>query len=80
MKQDTFGQATDYTEPPRHLDQIIYDLRKRRYDQNISQSALARKIGVGVDTLKKWEQGVLSPSLFNLQAWAKSLGHTITLG
>lgn len=79
MKQDTFGQATDYTEPTRKLDPVIYALRKARYDQNISQTLLARRIGVGIDTLKKYEQGVLSPSWSNIQAWAKALGRALTL-
>lgn len=76
----SFGQAVPFVEPARRLDPVVYALRKARIDAGISQRVMALKVGVGMDTYKKWEQGVISPSYFNIVAWAQALGKKLTLG
>ena len=75
----TFGKAAPYIDPSRRLDPIIHELRKARIESGVSQRIMATKIGVGLDTYKKWEQGVIFPTYFNLTVWAQVLNRKIVL-
>lgn len=59
---------------PRYLAPIVIHLKEARLRQNISQSELEHRIGLGEGYLSKWETGERKPSLFNLFCWATSLG------
>lgn len=76
-KYDRRGEAGPYFEPLQPLSPIIYDLRRRRYDMGVSQSALAKRFGVSRRTLNNWETGVCLPTRKNLAKWADALGMKI---
>lgn len=58
---------------------IISELRKARVKRGIGQDILCEKIGITKNLLSRWECGQVQPRLFNIQAWANSLGYEITL-
>lgn len=41
-------------------------IKKERENKGMSQQALGEKIGYGRDQIRKWEQGKLSPSMYDL--------------
>ena len=79
MKHDTFGEASDYTEPLRPLHPLIHTLRKRRYELNISQRVLATKLGFSMKALKAWEAGNAEPRIMALYDWAQALGMAVKI-
>ena len=40
------------------------DIRTLRFEREFTQEDLARKMGLALSTVSKWEQGVTSPSRF----------------
>ena len=73
MKFKVKDEAGEYTNPPRPLDPIIFALRKRRYDLNLSVAAVARIAKLSDKSLQKYENGHAMPLLQNLHRWAKAL-------
>ncbi|MCL6473306.1 MAG: helix-turn-helix transcriptional regulator [Firmicutes bacterium] len=51
-------------------------LEKLLYERNISQSALARRIGVDKSLVNKWVKGKHTPSAYFMTKIAKELGMT----
>jgi transcriptional regulator with XRE-family HTH domain len=74
---DVYGKPGEYREPVRPLNPLIFALRKRRYDLEISSERMAAKIGVSKATLRKWETGIHSPTLPLLLCWAEALRMSI---
>lgn len=58
---------------------IIAQLVALRKSQGLSGYALAKLLGVPRTTLKRWEEGSVTPSLYNVTAWAAALNHTLSL-
>lgn len=79
MKFDKFGKAGDYSEPEYTLDPIVYTLRKARYDQDVSQKVLAKRMNWSARSLRDAERGMTSPSFHIMKIWAKTLGYTLEL-
>jgi transcriptional regulator with XRE-family HTH domain len=50
--------------------------RKRRLWLEVSQEAMAKRIGVGRRTLARWEACQQEPRADELQRWARELGWT----
>ena len=50
------------------------DIKKRRLELKISQMELARKCGVSIQSLWKWENGVSTPKKENLERLRVVLG------
>lgn len=73
MKFKVLHEAADYTEPTAPLHPIIFALRKRRYDLNMSTRMIAERAGLSFKTLQKYENGHASPHFTSLLAWAKAL-------
>ena len=72
-------QAGKYAEPIMPLDPIIYALRKRRYDLNVTQAQLAKRMGWDKRTVQTAESGRVAVSFAFVVAWAQSLGMSIKL-
>lgn len=79
MKHDVFGEASDFMPPVRPLHPMVEQLRKRRYEMNVSQEVLARKMGFSKKTLKHWEAGVMEPNMRSLFDWCDALGMKLKL-
>jgi|GEM_PF-7032978 len=58
---------------------MIEELKRRRLADNLSTLGIARGCGVSEEKLKRWEQGLESPSLDELDRWAKVLDLKPTL-
>jgi transcriptional regulator with XRE-family HTH domain len=58
---------------------IITQLVALRKSQGLSGYALAKRLGVPRTTLKRWEEGTVTPSLSNVTAWAAALNHSLIL-
>jgi DNA-binding transcriptional regulator YiaG len=43
------------------------EIKKNRKAKGLTQTALAILLGVSVDAVRKWEQGVTTPNLANVQ-------------
>ena len=52
-------------------------IRKRRRDLNISQEALGTLVDVHANTIRKWEQGIRSPDIRDMNKLAEALDTTI---
>ena len=59
--------------------EIIALLRKARRDQGLTQDELAERIGVSLDTLRRWERRQRDPKFSDVVAWAEELGVEITV-
>jgi len=73
MKFKMKDEAGEYTEPLRPLDPLIFALRKRRYDLNLSASAVGRIARISSKSIQKYENGHALPHLQTLRQWAKAL-------
>jgi len=58
---------------------LISQLVALRKSQGLSGYALAKRLGVPRTTLKRWEEGSVTPSFSNVTPWAAALNHTLTL-
>jgi len=58
------------------IGEIIRDLRTTR---ELSQEALAKKIGEPANTVSRWETGTYKPSAEQLERLAKFFGESITV-
>lgn len=74
MKQDKPGEAGDYTDPENKLDAVIFELRRLRYAKNISQRALADRMGCAKKTITMMERGRVNPHFDLILSWAEALG------
>lgn len=54
-------------------------LRLKRLEKRLSQVAVARKVGVGLQSVYKWETRRDTPTLPLLMAWANVLGYTLQM-
>ena len=61
------------------LSQIIYALRARRYELQLSQKILARKMNTSRRVITSWECGERTPKLERLLEWANVLGLQLEL-
>lgn len=52
-------------------------IRKRRRDLNISQEALGTLVDVHANTIRKWEQGIRSPDIRDMNKLAEALNTTV---
>lgn len=57
----------------------IDTLRLKRLEKRLSQVAVARKVGVGLQSVYKWETRRNTPTLPLLMAWANVLGYTLQM-
>jgi transcriptional regulator with XRE-family HTH domain len=55
---------------------FVANVERLRAEQGLSRSALARKAGMSVDTLKAWSNKNVSPTLRMIPAVADALGVT----
>ena len=62
---------------PQNYDLLVSELIAARYEQSLSQEALAHKIGCTVSLIHKWETNKRIPSGFMLMCWLDSLGYKI---
>ncbi len=69
------GQKPLPPEYPRELTTIGNHIRKRRLELGIRQEEAAGRIGVGVNTLLKWETGWHKPTVRLLPAVVRFLGY-----
>lgn len=53
---------------------IVYYLRMRRIQMDISQPIFADLAGISKSTFTKWEQGLRAPTLPNLINWMEAAG------
>jgi transcriptional regulator with XRE-family HTH domain len=58
---------------------IVEQLRARRIQLNMSQSAMARAMGTVQSAISEAERGLSSPNLSTLRRWAKCLGFEVVL-
>lgn len=58
---------------------VVAELRRLRIAQGLQQKEVARRAGVAVNTLSRWECGRWSPTLFLLDCWAQALGVALTV-
>lgn len=79
MKHDVYGEASDFAPPVRNLHPMIETLRKRRYDLNISQEMLAKRMGFSKKTIRHWETGVMEPTMRSLLDWVQALGMDVSV-
>ena len=49
------------------------DLKKIRLEKKITQIELARRVGVSINTIIKWENGIRKPNDQNYQALLRAL-------
>lgn len=73
------NKLVHYREPKRPLDPVIYALRKRRYDLNLSGPALAERMGYAGQIVAGWECGSRKPNYRSLMDWCKALGVELTI-
>ena len=52
------------------------EIRRRRKAMGMTQTDLARSVGVGLATVSRWEMGLHDPKLHQLKALAKLFGVT----
>lgn len=57
----------------------IDTLRLKRLEKRLSQTAVAKKIGVGLQSVYKWETRRDTPTMPLFMAWANSLGYTFQM-
>lgn len=53
---------------------LINYLFKCRIEQGLSKTYCAELLGVSINTLKAWENGVSSPKLNDLDRWCRLFG------
>jgi transcriptional regulator with XRE-family HTH domain len=49
-------------------------LKPHRAEQEVTQALLARRVGVAVGTIRRWESGARTPGADDIEALAKALG------
>lgn len=79
MKFKVRHEAADYSPPSIPLHPLIFLLRKRRYDLNMSTRLVADRAGLSFKTLQKYENGHASPNFISLLAWAAALNMELDL-
>jgi DNA-binding XRE family transcriptional regulator len=52
----------------------VANLRQAREAAGLSQTTVARTVGVAWETVSAWERLVMLPSLFHFIEWCKALG------
>ena len=57
-----------------YAEDLIRQLKDRRYELGIPQAALDDRIGCATGLVAKWETGNRKPTAFNLYCWAEALG------
>ena len=62
-----------------YAEDLIQQLKDRRYELGIPQAALDDRIGCATGLVAKWETGNRKPTAFNLYCWAEALGCKIKL-
>lgn len=55
-------------------DRVAELIRRHRVERGLTQAALAKKVGVSVRTVQKWETGAQRPKNSNLLRLARILG------
>ena len=63
----------------RYADDLVTQLKKRRYQLGLPQAALDDRIGCATGLVAKWETGNRKPTAFNLYCWAEALGCNLKL-
>ena len=63
----------------RYADDLVTQLKKRRYQLGLPQAALDARIGCATGLVAKWETGNRKPTAFNLYCWAEALGCKLKL-
>ena len=63
----------------RYADDLVTQLKKRRYQLGLPQAALDDRIGCATGLVAKWETGNRKPTAFNLYCWAEGLGCKLKL-
>jgi transcriptional regulator with XRE-family HTH domain len=56
---------------------ILWILTGLRKDKGWNQHALAGRLHVAADTLRRWEIGETSPRVCELEEWAALVGHVV---
>src|SRR5258708_34190766 len=60
-----------------YVSQRIKEIRTGFGNTGLSQEALAAKLGVGANTVSRWETGTYEPTLDDLEALSRELGVSI---
>jgi len=63
--------------PPKSPSVVLLTIRKEAKARDLTAYALAKETGLGVNTIQRMLDGVVSPSLNTLEAVAAALGLTI---
>jgi len=63
--------------PPKSPSVVLLTIRKEAKARDLTAYALAKETGLGVNTIQRMLDGVVSPSLNTLEAVAKALGLAI---
>ena len=71
---------TYYNRPvsiPKDYEKLVKNLIDARFEQSLSQEALAHKMGCTTSLIHKWETHKRIPSGFMLMCWLDALGYDI---
>lgn len=68
------GKRTKEAVQQYYLPKMVKVLVKRRYELGMSQEELEHRLGTCKGHVDKWERGVITPTIFNYQCWAETLG------
>lgn len=74
----TVGNGRAYKTKPTPLP-ILIELRSHRVKQNLSLETLSDMTGYNLNSLQRWENGRVSPSLKSFIDYASALGFDVIL-
>jgi predicted RNase H-like HicB family nuclease len=73
------GLAEDGVEPPVPSNGIVANLRAKRIELGVTQSEMARRLGISQTHISVLENGVKIPSIERVEAYAAALGLQLSL-
>jgi DNA-binding XRE family transcriptional regulator len=73
------GLAEDGIEPPVPSNGIVANLRAKRIELGVTQSEMARRLGISQTHISVLENGVKIPSIERVEAYAAALGLQLSL-
>ena len=73
------GMAEDGIAPPEPSSGLVARLRAKRIELGITQSEIARRLGISQNHVSVLENGVKTPSIERVEAYASALGVRLSL-
>jgi DNA-binding phage protein len=67
------------TPRPDKPSEVLIKIRKEAQKQGLTAYAIAKSTGLGINTIQRMLDGVVSPSLTTLEAVAKALGMVVKI-